>query len=82
MKKVLLAFALGAFLFSCGDGSDEEKDKDKGPEVCDCVDNAMNIMDPSKFDKDLQKECEEYADGLSDEDKTERAKKALECLQK
>tara|TARA_B100001564_G_C20215892_1_gene479443 strand:- start:295 stop:510 length:216 start_codon:yes stop_codon:yes gene_type:complete len=71
MKKVLLVFAMGAFLFSCG-----------GPEVCDCVDNAMNVMDPSKFDKDLQKECEEYADGLSDEDKTERAKKALECLQK
>ena len=71
MKKVLLVFAMGAFLFSCG-----------GPEVCDCMDNAMNVMDASKFDKDLQKECEDYAKGLSDDEKMERAKKGLECLQK
>lgn len=70
MKKVFLVCAMGAFLFSCG-----------GPEVCDCVDNAMNVLDPSKFDKDLAQECEDYANGLSEDDKKERAIKALECLQ-
>ena len=48
--------------------------------ACDCIDNAMNVMDPSKFDKDLQKECEDYAEGLSDDDKKERAKEMLGCL--
>ena len=69
MKKVLLVCAIGAFLLSCG-----------GPDACDCIDNAMNVMDPSKFDKDLQKECEDYAEGLSDDDKKERAKEMLGCL--
>ena len=70
MKKLFLILALGAFFSSCG----------SGPDVCDCVNNAVNILDPSSFDADLQKECEEYANGLSDEDKTERALKGLECM--
>ena len=36
MKKVVFVFAMGAFMFSCG-----------GPDVCDCMDNAMNVMDAS-----------------------------------
>ena len=70
MKKIFLIFALGTLVSSCG----------SGPDVCDCVDNAMNIMDPSSFDADLQKECEEYAEGLGDEDKAERIVQALDCM--
>ena len=70
MKKIFLIFAIGTLVSSCG----------SGPDVCDCVDNAMNIMDPSSFDADLQKECEEYAKGLSDEDKAERGVQGLECM--
>ncbi|MDA9882060.1 hypothetical protein N9C33_04615 [Crocinitomicaceae bacterium] len=44
------------------------------------VNNAMSIMDPSSYDADLQKECEEYANGLNDEDKAERALNALKCM--
>lgn len=44
MKKVLLVFAMGAFLFSCG-----------GPSTCDCV----NKTDEQKKDEDFMKACEE-----------------------
>jgi hypothetical protein len=70
MKKLFLIFALGTLVSSCG----------SGPDVCDCVNNAMNIMDPSSYDADLQKECEEYAEGLNDEDKAERALNGLKCM--
>ncbi|MDG1036137.1 MAG: hypothetical protein P8O87_04785 [Crocinitomicaceae bacterium] len=40
----------------------------------------MSIMDPSSYDADLQKECEEYANGLNDEDKAERALNGLKCM--
>ena len=55
VKKVLLVFAMGAFLFSCGDGSDEEKDKDKGPDLCDCV----NATDEQNKDEDFKDACDE-----------------------
>ena len=60
MKKVLLVIAMGAFLFSCGDGSDEEKDKDidKGQDLCDCV----NATDEQKKDEDFMKTCEKMGD--------------------
>ena len=70
MKKLFLIFALGTLVSSCG----------SGPDVCDCVNNAMSIMDPSSYDADLQKECEEYANGLNDEDKAERAVNGLKCM--
>ena len=47
MKKVLLVFAMGAFLFSCG-----------GPSTCDCV----NKTDEQKKDEDFMKACEEMGD--------------------
>ncbi len=70
MKKLFLIFALGTLVSSCG----------SGPDVCDCVNNARSIMDPSSYDADLQKECEEYANGLNDEDKAERALNGLKCM--
>ena len=70
MKKLFLIFALGTLVSSCG----------SGPDVCDCVNNAMSIMDSSSYDADLQKECVEYANGLNEEDKAERALNAYECM--
>ena len=46
MKKVLLVFAMGAFLFSCG-----------GPSTCDC----MNPSDEQKKDEDFKKACDELS---------------------
>lgn len=68
MKKIFLIFALGTLVSSCG----------SGPNACDC---ATNGMDPSSYDEDLAKECKEYADGLSDEDKAERGVQMLKCLE-
>lgn len=53
---------------------------DQGLMFVHCVNNAMNPMDPSSYDADLQKECEEYANGLNDEDKAERALNGLKCM--
>ena len=44
MKKVLLVFAMGAFLFSCG-----------GPSTCDCV----NATEEQMKDEDFKKGCDE-----------------------
>lgn len=70
MKKLFLIFALGTLVSSCG----------SGPDVCDCVNNEMSIMDSSSYDADLEKECHEYANGLNEKDKEEWARKINECM--
>lgn len=73
MKKVLLVFAMGAFLFSCG-----------GPSTCDCV----NPSDEQKKDEDFKKACDEmqkeweaeYKEA-SDEDK-KKMKEEIEACEK
>jgi hypothetical protein len=47
MKKVLLVFAMGAFLFSCG-----------GPSTCDCV----NKSDKEQKEEGIKEACDEMND--------------------
>ena len=71
MKNLWLIGVVVFALASCGGG----------PDVCDCVDNAVKIGS-SDYKESLQKECEEYAKNLSNEDRLKRAQEAFKCLEK
>ena len=73
MKKLTLLTIIILFI-SCNTSSN------KAPDVCDCIQNIMK-MNNDTFDKELDQKCQEYSATLSQDDRVERAMKALECLQ-
>ena len=67
MKKVLLVFAMGAFLFSCG-----------GPSTCDCV----NKKDKEQEEEGIKEACDEMNDEykkMSKEDQKAWKEEAEAC---
>lgn len=78
MKKIFMfvAVAAAALMISCGSPAD------KGKAYAEDMLEALEAEDMEKVEE-LEKEIEEYAEGLSDEDKEEFTKAYLEvCFSK
>lgn len=71
-KHIIFFFAFTGFISSCSLNS--------GPDVCDCAQNALKIINPTEFDSKLYKECEEYSKSLTPEQRDLRALEALKCI--
>jgi hypothetical protein len=46
-----------------------------GPDVCDCLQNAMNVG-TYDYDESLQARCEDYSSGLTEAQKSQRISEA------
>ena len=71
MKKVLLVFAMGAFLFSCG-----------GPDMCDCINATKEEKKDEEFKeacKELKKKTKEEYKNASKEDKKAMREEEKAC---
>jgi hypothetical protein len=66
------------FLISCSSGPSSSTTSSV-PTACSCAKNAMKAG-TSDFDQSIQTACEEYAATLTQEQRVERAMKALECI--
>ncbi len=66
------------FLISCSSGPSSNTTSSV-PTACSCAKNAMKAG-TSDFDQSIQTACEEYAATLTQEQRVERAMKALECI--
>ena len=71
MKKIqmlVLLLLTGMFMVSCG-----------GVNACDCVDNVKQ-MGTADYDADLQKDCADHVEGLSEIEQLNFAQEMLECM--
>ena len=71
MKKIQMLVVLlltGMFMVSCG-----------GVNACDCVDNEKQ-METTDFDADLQKDCADHVEGLSEIEQLNFAQEMLDCM--
>lgn len=76
--KYFFSILVFCFLISCSSGSSSNTTSSI-PTACSCAKNAMKAG-TSDFDQSVQTACEEYAATLTQEQRVERAMKALECI--
>ena len=78
MKYFFSILLLSFFLISCNSGTSSDTTS-TAPSACACAKNAMKAG-TNEFNQSIQTACEEYAATLTQDQRMERAMKALECI--
>ena len=76
MKKMMFSLVAVAALALVSCGSKDAENKEGGPSVCDCVENAKK---GDKADKDVAEKCEKMVEGKSDDEKKKIMEEAAKC---